>query len=169
VDLAGISSALTDAATLRVRDLLAPAGVGVFGSRAAPGIGGPWRGFRIVLMGTRSSLVAGAVNKVTGREVEQLTAWVYPAAIAAELSLDLTRARFWTIVDRREFCRALAVVVVHELAHGLVKSGHVPGGLMAARLGRRQLLDPGLGIDPDLGPSLRSAATAFEAAGRAMR
>jgi hypothetical protein len=84
--------------------------------------------------------------------------------VAGGLGLDLGQASRWTHRNRLQFQRAMAVVVVHELAHAIAGASHRPDGLMSARLGREQLLDPKLVLDADLHPAFRSGAAAIRAA-----
>lgn len=168
VDLSGTPSGLRDAATQRVRDLLAPAGVRVSGFDVEAGVGVPMDGVRVVLMRSRPRLpgrppiVGGAAGP---KEEKQPSVWIFLSAIARGLGLDLDRHFLWTVLERRDFSQALAVVVVHELTHTLLGAEHAPEGLLSASLDRRRLLDARLALEPSLHPALRVAVGALERAG----
>jgi hypothetical protein len=108
----------------------------------------------------RTQPVGGVARRENGR---QLTVWAFPPWVAGGLGLDLGQASRWTARQRLQFQRAMAVVVVHELAHALAGAGHRPDGLMSARLGRAQLLDPRLVVDADLHPVFRAAVARLAA------
>jgi len=143
--------------TLReIQGLLEPAGVRVTGRTASPGKSAPTGGVYVVLMPfdpsrPRTQPVGGVARREKGR---QLTVWAFPPWVAGGLGLDLGQASRWTFRQRVQFERAMAVVVVHELAHALAGAEHRPDGLMSARLGRQQLLDSKLIVDTDLHPTL---------------
>jgi hypothetical protein len=168
IDLSETAPEFLRVATLQVRGLLAPVGLRVSGrSVTAAGSAGPPGGVRVVLMDSDPSRrgdahpVGGAARTDYG---PQPTVWVFPAIVAGGLSLDLGRQPLWTAVQKLQFCRALAVVVLHELAHALVGAAHRPHGLMSATLNRSSLLDPRLTVDADLHPALRAAVARLEAA-----
>ena len=123
---------------------------------SAPGTDGEVGGVRVVLMRSnpnrarRGAPAGGAVRLEPGR---QLTAWIFPAEIAGALGLAFERRPLWDVPSRQRLQRALAVVVAHELAHALAGAGHSRAGLMAPQMRPRQMLDPGLAFDADLGPA----------------
>jgi len=139
--------------TLReIQALLEPTGIRVAGREVFPGQTEASGGVYVILMPfdpsrPRSQPVGGAARRESGR---QLTVWAFPPWVAGGLGLDLSKTPRWTDRQRREFARALAAVVVHELAHALAGAGHRPNGLMSARLGREQLLDPSLVVGMEL-------------------
>ena len=143
--------------TLReIQGLLEPAGVRVTGRTASPGKSAPTGGVYVVFMPfdpsrSRTHSVGGVARRENGR---QLTVWAFPPWVAGGLGLGLGQASRWTFRQRVQFERAMAVVVVHELAHALAGAEHRPDGLMSARLGRQQLLDSKLIVDTDLHPTL---------------
>jgi len=143
--------------TLReIQGLLEPAGVQVTGRTASPGKSAPTGGVYVVLMPCdpsrpRTQPVGGVARREKGRH---LTVWAFAPWVAGGLGLDLGQASRWTFRQRVQFERAMAVVVVHELAHALAGAEHRPDGLMSARLGRQQLLDSKLIVDTDLHPTL---------------
>jgi hypothetical protein len=98
----------------------------------------------------RTQPVGGVARAENGR---QLTVWAFPPWVAGGLGLDLGQASRWTVRQRLQFQRAMAVVVVHELAHALAGAGHRPHGLMSAQLRRERLVDPKLVVDADLRPA----------------
>jgi len=156
--------------TLRaIQGLLEPAGVTVTGQTAFPGEDEASGGVYVVLMPfdpsrPRTQPVGGVARRENGR---QLTVWAFPPWVAGGLGLDLSDASRWTARQRLQFQRAMAVVVVHELAHVLAGASHRPVGLMSARLGREQLLDPRLSVDADLHPALVAGVSALPAAAEA--
>ncbi len=93
----------------------------------------------------------------------QLTVWIFPPVVAGGLGLDLAGQPLWSAIQKLQFSRALAVVVLHELAHALVGAGHRPAGLMSPSLRRTRLLDPRLAVDADLQPAFRAAVARLEA------
>ena len=151
--------------TLReIQGLLEPAGVRVTGRTASPGESAPTGGVYVVLMPfdpsrPRTQPVGGVARREKGR---QLTVWAFPPWVAGGLGLDLGQASRWTFRQRVQFERAMAVVVVHELAHALAGAEHRPDGLMSARLGREQLLDPTLVVDANLSPALVAGVARLE-------
>jgi hypothetical protein len=164
VDLCDTAPKLLWGARRQVQDLLLPAGLRVSArSVTAAASFGPPVGVRVVLLGSDPSRrgdarpVAGAARTEYDR---QLAVWVFPPAVAGGLGLDIGREPLWTAIQKLQFSRALAVVVLHELAHALVGAKHRPHGLMSARLDRSSLLDPRLTVDADLHPALRAAVAA---------
>ena len=156
--------------TLRaIEGLLEPAGVTVTGRTVFPGEDETSGGVYVVLMPfdpsrPRTQPVGGVARRENGR---QLTVWAFPPWVAGGLGLDLGQASRWTTRQRLQFQRAMAVVVVHELAHALAGAEHRPDGLMSARLGREQLLDPRLSVDADLHSALVAGVSALPAAAEA--
>jgi hypothetical protein len=69
----------------------------------------------------------------------------------------------WAPVSQLHFQRALAVVVVHEMAHALAGASHRPVGLMSTSLARVGLLNPRLALDADIGPAFLAAVARLEA------
>ena len=151
--------------TLReIQGLLEPAGVRVTGKTAFPGESEPTGGVYVVLMPfdpsrTRTQPVGGVARRENGR---QLTVWAFPPWVAGGLGLDLGQTSRWTFRQRVQFERAMAVVVVHELAHALAGAAHRPDGLMSAQLRRERLLDPKLVVDTDLHPALVAGVARLE-------
>ena len=156
--------------TLRaIEGLLEPAGMTVTGRTAFPGEDEASGGVYVVLMPfdpsrPRTQPVGGVARRENGR---QLTVWAFPPWVAGGLGLDLGQTSRWTHRDRLQFQRAMAVVVVHELAHALAGAGHRPDGLMSARLGREQLLDPRLSVDADLHSAFVAGVSALASAAEA--
>jgi len=151
--------------TLReIQGLLEPAGVRVTGKTAFPGESEPTGGVYVVLMPfdpsrTRTQPVGGVARRENGR---QLTVWAFPPWVAGGLGLDLGQTSRWTFRQRVQFERAMAVVVVHEIAHALAGAAHRPDGLMSAQLRRERLLDPKLVVDTDLHPALVAGVARLE-------
>ena len=151
--------------TLRaIQSLLEPAGMTVTGRTAFPGEDEASGGVYVVLMPfdpsrPRTQPVGGVARRENGR---QLTVWAFPPWVAGGLGLDLGQTSRWTARQRLQFQRAMAVVVVHELAHALAGAEHRPDGLMSARLGREQLLDPTLVVDANLNPALVAGVARLE-------
>ena len=166
MDLGATTVGQLEATTRHIQDLLAPAGVRVSGTTVAAGSGGPVDGVRVVLMAVDSRrpgsthAVGGVAQRENGR---QLTVWIFPPVVAGGLGLELARQPLWSAVQKLQFSRALAVVVLHELAHALVGAGHRPAGLMSPSLRRTRLLDPRLVVDADLHPAFRAAVARLEA------
>jgi hypothetical protein len=152
--------------TLRaIQDLLAPAGLTVRGRTSFPGEDQASGGVFVVLMRydpsrLRTQPVGGVARNENGR---QLTVWAFPPWVAGGLGLDLAQAPRWTARQRMQFQRAMAIVVVHELAHALAGAGHRPKGLMSARLGREQFVDSKLVMDADLHPAFLAGVAALRA------
>lgn len=159
-DLSAWGPAPIERVSADVRELLAPLGVRVAWRVEAPGRVFP--GGQVTVVLARSNLnpshagrpVAGAVTVDPG-EAGSLS--VFPAVVAGGIGLTLERLPLWTFRQRREFTRALAMVVAHELAHRVAGAGHSPGGLMSETLCSRQLRDRGLGAEPRLAAGFRAA------------
>jgi len=153
--------------TLReIQGLLEPAGVPVTGETATPGESEPTGGVYVVLMPfdpsrPRMRPVGGVARTENGR---QLTVWVFPPIVAGGLGLDLGLTSRWTHRHRQQFQRAMAVVVVHELAHALAGASHRPHGLMSAQLRREGFLDPKLVVDADLRAAFLAGVAGLNAA-----
>jgi hypothetical protein len=156
--------------TLReIQSLLEPVGMTVTGRTAFPAEDQASGGVYVVLMPfdpsrPRTQPVGGVARRENGR---QLTVWAFPPWVAGGLGLDLGQASRWTFRERVQFERAMAVVVVHELAHALAGAEHRPAGLMSPALRRTHLLDPRLTVDADLYPALRAGVAALPAAAEA--
>jgi hypothetical protein len=76
------------------------------------------------------------------------TAWVVLPNVARAVGLSSAVER-WSGLERRAIARAVARVICHELVHALAPElPHSPEGLMAAKMGRAQLLGPGIEIQP---------------------
>ena len=151
--------------TLRaIQGLLEPAGMTVTGRTAFPAEDQASGGVYVVLMPfdpsrPRTKPVGGVARRENGR---QLTVWAFPPWVAGGLGLDLGQASRWTFRERVQFERAMAMVVVHELAHAVAGASHRPDGLMSAQLRRERLLDPKLVVDTDLHPALVAGVARLE-------
>jgi hypothetical protein len=111
--------------------------------------GGGW--VRCVLLpGAPRAVRRGWIMGFTDRTPDcQPTLWIAQAAVAASVGLRLEDMASWDHRARRCFDRAVAVVVVHELGHLLGGAAH-SSGLMAPRLGQRDLLDARLSLRPEV-------------------
>jgi hypothetical protein len=152
VDLCDTAPELRHGTLREIQVLLEPTGVKVTASTAAPGKDQASGGAYVVFMPfdpsrPRTQPVGGVARRENGR---QLTVWAFPPMVAGGLGLDLGQTSRWTHRHRQQFQRAMAVVVVHELAHALAGASHRPEGLMSAQLRRERLLDPKLVVDADL-------------------
>ena len=152
VDLCDTAPELRHGTLREIQGLLKPAGVRVTGQTASPGESEPTGGVYVVLMPfdpsrPRTQPVGGVARRESGR---QLTVWVFPPWVAGGLGLDLGQTSRWTHRHRQQFQRAMAVVVVHELAHALAGASHRPDGLMSTSLRRETLLDKKLVVDADI-------------------
>lgn len=152
VDLRDTPPALRHGTLREIQGLLEPVGVRVTGRTAAAAESRDGGGVHVVWMPfdpsrPRTQPVGGVARTENGR---QLTVWVFPPMVAGGLGLDLGQTSSWTHRHRQQFQRAMAVVIVHELAHALAGASHRPYGLMAAQLRREGLLDPKLVVDADL-------------------
>ena len=162
VDLTGMSPAVVGLACSELGDLLAPLGVRVVSRLESPGVA--FRPGQAIVILRRSSpnpahtwlSVGGAVTEApeTSR-----TLWVFPACVAGSLGLTLEHQLLWSSGQRREFARALAVVVAHELQH-LAGAHHSPGGLMSRSICPSQLRDRHLELDTRLAPGFKAALAA---------
>ena len=158
VDLCEMPRWVLDDTTRNIEDLLAPAGIQLSTGRATAGQAGAIEGVMVVLMasdpGRRADArpIGGVARVESGR---QLTVWAFPPAVAGGLDLELARQPRWTPVQRLQFARSLAIVVLHELGHALAGAKHRRGGFMSARLDRPLLLDRRITIDADLHAALR--------------
>jgi hypothetical protein len=164
VDLCDTAPELRHGTLRAIQALLEPVGVRVTGRTAFPGEDEASGRVYVVLMPfdpsrARTQPVGGVARRETGR---QLTVWAFPPWVAGGLGLDLGQASRWTFRQRVQFERAMAVVVVHELAHALAGAEHRPSGLMSPSLQRTHLLDPRLALDADLHPAFRAAAARLE-------
>jgi hypothetical protein len=166
VDLADTGPASIEGAALVVQRLLEPLGVRVSGEIIRGGGEIPSEGMRVILMAfdpTRPDgkrPVAGEARRDSG---SQRAVWILPRIVAGGLGLDLTRRYSWPPVSQLHFQRALAVVVVHELAHALAGASHRPTGLMSTKLGQVGLLSPRLTLDADLAPAFLEGVARLEA------
>ncbi len=165
VDLCDTAPELRHGTLREIQALLEPAGIRVTGRKAFPGEDQASGGVYVVLMPfdpsrPRMQPVGGVARRENGR---QLTVWAFPPWVAGGLGLDLGQASRWTHRHRQHFHRAMAAVVVHELAHALAGAGHRPAGLMSAQLRREQLLDPKLVVDAELHPAFRAAVSRLAA------
>jgi len=152
VDLCDTAPELRHGALREIQALLEPTGLKVTGRTAAPAKDRATGGAYVVFMPfdpsrPRTQPVGGVARRENGR---QLTVWAFPPWVAGGLGLDLGQTSRWTHRHRQQFQRALAVVVVHELAHAIAGAAHRPEGLMSAQLRRERLLDPKLVVDADL-------------------
>ena len=169
VDLCDTAPGLRHGTLREIQGLLEPAGVQVKGETATPGEGELRGGVYMVLMPfdpsrPRTHPVGGVARRENGR---QLTVWAFPPWVAGGLGLDLGQTSRWTHRQRQQFQRAMAVVVVHELAHALAGASHRPHGLMSPRLRREQLLDPKLVVDADLHAAFLAGVARLNAAANA--
>ena len=166
-DPCGTAPGLHEGTLLEVRKLLAPTGLGVEHLVAEPGHTDAPGSVYIVLLPRdpsrpRGYSPAGGCRREAGR---QPTVWTFPPVVAGGLGFEHGRLACWTDRQRREFQRALALVVVHELAHLLAGALHRKDGLMAPQLDR-QLRDPMVAVDPDLGPAFLAGAARLDAGRR---
>ena len=166
VDLCDTAPELRHGTLREIQALLKPVGMTVTGRTAFPAEGQASGGVFVVLMPfdpsrPRTLPAGGVARRENGR---QLTVWAFPPWVAGGLGLDLGQAARWTQRNRLQFQRAMAVVVVHELAHALAGAQHRPDGLMSARLCRAQFLDPKLVVDADLFPAFLAGVAAIRAA-----
>ncbi len=155
VDLCDTAPELRHGTLREIQALLEPTGLKVTGSTAAPAEDQATGGAYVVFMPfdpsrPQTQAVGGVARRENGR---QLTVWAFPPWVAGGLGLDLGQTSRWTHRHRQQFQRAMAVVVVHELAHALAGASHRPDGLMSPRLRRERLLDPKLVFDADLHPA----------------
>jgi hypothetical protein len=82
--------------------------------------------------------------------------WVYVPTVAWSLGLDLADRAAWGAGDRVRFSVALGRVVAHELFHVLAPElPHSRRGLMAARIGRHELLDTSVEVAEAFREALR--------------
>jgi hypothetical protein len=166
VDLCDTAPELRHGTLREIQALLEPVGIKVAGGTAAPGEDEASGGVYVVLMPfdpsrPRTQPIGGVARRESGR---QLTVWAFPPCVAGGLSLDLGRASAWTHRSRRQFQRALAVVVVHELAHALAGARHRPVGVMSPQLRRETILDPMLVVDADLHPGFLAGVARLHSA-----
>ena len=158
VDLSGMAPNLRQGVLEELRTLLEPIGVRATTRVVPAGQQLPSGGVFVVLLPFDPSRgraePTGGVSMVgsTG----QATVWGFPPKVADALGLDLDRFDRWTNQDRQDFHRALAVVVLHELAHVLAGAGHRLTGLMSPQLRRQALLDPHLALDAELHEAFRA-------------
>jgi hypothetical protein len=148
-----------------IRSLLEPVGLKLTNSTAQPGEDRPSDGAYVIFMPSdpgrpRTHPVGGVARRESGR---QLSVWAFPPWVAGGLGLDLGQTSRWTCRHRQQFQRAMAVVVVHELAHALAGAQHRPKGLMSPQLRRETILDPLLVVDADLRPALLAGVARLHA------
>jgi hypothetical protein len=165
VDLCGTAAELRHGTLREIQGLLEPVGLKVKGRTAAPAEDQASGGAYVVFLPfdpgrPRTQPVGDVARRENGR---QLTVWVFPPWVAGGVGLDLGQTSRWTHRHRQQFQRALAVVVVHELAHALAQARHRGDGLMSARLGRRQLLDPKVVVEADLQGALLAGVARLNA------
>jgi len=158
VDLCDTPPALRHGTLREIEGLLEPVGVRVTGRTAAGAEGRDGGGVHVVFLPfdpsrPRTQPVGGVARHENGR---QLTVWAFPPWVAGGLGLDLGQTSRWTHRHRQQFQRAMAVVIVHELAHALAGASHRPEGLMSRQLRREGLLDPTLVVDADLQDAFRA-------------
>lgn len=167
VDLAGLGPPLVAGTCAAAEQLVAPVGLRL-SSRCAPAGSGFVPGHAVVILmernpnpGHSGRPVAGAVQAGAGRLP---AVWVFPRVVAHGLGLDPAHARGWTSWQRVDFARALAAVVLHELAHLMCDAEHAAGGLMAQALDCRHRGCRGVAPDETLASCLREAARRATAA-----
>jgi hypothetical protein len=79
------------------------------------------------------------------------TVWVFLSGVRATLGQHRDGRGSVRSVDARDLGRAVGRVIVHELVHVVFPDrAHSHSGLMAPRVGRRVLLQPGLRLDVHL-------------------
>jgi hypothetical protein len=164
VDLCDTAPELRHGTLREIQALLELVGMRISGRTAFPGEDEASGGVYVVLMPfdpsrPRTQPVGGVARRENGR---QLTVWAFPPWVAGGLGLDLGQASRWTVRQRVQFQRAMAVVVVHELAHALAGAEHRPEGLMSPQLRRKHLVDPELDVDADLRPALQAGAARLQ-------
>jgi hypothetical protein len=142
----------SNAVAREIQALLGSARVSLASTTASPGepllVGGAW--IRVVLQssGTRG-FGADAVGGVTCPNSDgQPTVWVVPDVVAAAIGLRLDAVPSWSLIARRQFDHALAVVIAHEIVHLVGHADH-SSGLMAPQLDRRDLLAARPPLPPD--------------------
>jgi hypothetical protein len=165
VDLCDMAPGLRHGTLREIRALLEPTGMKVTGSTVAPAEDQASGGAYVIFMPfdpsrPRTQPVGGVARRENGR---QLSVWVFPPFVAGGLGLDLGHTSWWTHRHRQQFQRAMAVVVVHELAHALAGASHRPEGLMSPQLRRARLLDPKLVVDTDLHDSFLAGVARLNA------
>jgi hypothetical protein len=158
VDLSGMPPALARGALDEVAELLRPLALRVTSEISPPRERSGRRAVQVTLLPLdRSRDRAHAAGGVALPAYDGThTVWAFPPKLARTLGVELGRFARWTNRQRQEFHRALAVVIVHELAHALAGASHQPAGLMSARLPRRDLLESRLALDPGLHAALRA-------------
>jgi hypothetical protein len=164
VDLCDTAPELRHGTLREIQALLTPTGLMVTGRTAAPAKDQAAGGAYVVFMPfdpsrPRMQPVGGVARRENGR---QLTVWAFPPWVAGGLGLDLAQTSRWTHRHRQQFQRAMAVVVVHELAHALAGASHRPDGLMSPQLRRETLLDPNLVVDADLQDAFRGGVARLD-------
>jgi hypothetical protein len=164
VDLCDTAPELRHGTLREIQSLLEPTALKVTGSTAAPAQDQAAGGAYVVFMPfdpsrPRKQPVGGVARTENGR---QLTVWVFPPMVAGGLGLDLGQTSRWTHRHRQQFQRAMAVVIVHELAHALAGASHRPEGLMSRQLRREGLLDPTLVVDADLQDAFRAGVARLD-------
>jgi hypothetical protein len=94
--------------------------------------------------------------------------WVHAPSVRVALGLDPRRpVAFSALRDRHQLGVAIGRVIAHETVHALAPGVPHGVGLMAPRLGRRDLVAKRLPVQPELGLALRAALADRDAVGGA--
>jgi hypothetical protein len=153
-DLCRVGPLTVEGITRELRTLLDPVGIRVLAESSEVGRSEQTRGMWLVLMPRNPRFRRGAPAAGSTLRAQTNAIWVFPPEVAMALGLDIRHLHGWDLRTRLRFHRALAVVVLHELAHALAGAEHGRQGLMVPSLGSREMLDPGLAVPVDLRPIL---------------
>ena len=158
VDVIGLAPFAYAAMAGEMADILAGYGVCAEVARASPASVRTTGEIAVILL--RSMGGSGVGRRVLGatrsRDPRNASVWVYFDGVASTLGLAGRPTESWSLIERREFGRALGRVAAHEVVHALLpQRPHDRAGLMSPSFGRRELTVSALDTHPGLLADMR--------------
>jgi hypothetical protein len=159
MDPTGVGVGAEAAARDEARSLLRKMGATVTWRRGDAGeLASPGE-VRVILLDRTADSSGKAVLGATPPRFEVAPfVWVHVPCVRAVIGLDPRGPAFtMSAPASRSLAIAIGRVVAHELVHALAPSVPHGTGLMSATLTRRQLTDPGLRVDAEVGLAVQAA------------
>jgi len=159
MDPTGVGVGAEAAARDEARSLLRKMGATVTWRRGDAGeLASPGE-VRVILLDRSADSSGKAVLGATPPRFEVAPfVWVHVPCVRAVIGLDPRGPAFtMSAPASRSLAIAIGRVVAHELVHALAPSVPHGTGLMSATLTRRQLTDPGLRVDTEVGLAVQAA------------
>jgi hypothetical protein len=157
VDPEGVAPFDLAAVHAEAERLFAPLGVRL----TAAGAGSDPDAVQVILLGadrSRGGLRAEAMGAVARDPERPPVVWIVAPSVRRALG---GTPQQWPSLPAPLLARAVGRILAHELVHLIAPDlPHAAEGLMRASMGRSQLLEEGLGLDPALGPTLRGRLAA---------